>query len=176
MCIHPHVSFCHWWNGLNAFPSSATPLCPSDGAGYLWVTRSLRGRIRAGTNTVTPAGAAAPSTGPAGGAAAPPGGPARGRPPAPDTHARPRPRRFVPGRSPGSSPRVSHGAVIHRRVPAPGPGEPQGAGAAVWGHPQPPRGVPQLFGPFYSERDECGGSARELTVPVDGLVRLNVGV
>lgn len=76
---------------------------------------------------------------PAGGAAAPPGGTARGCPPAP--HARPRPRWFVPGRGPGSSPRVSQGAVIHGRIPAPGPGEPQGAGPAVCRHRQPPRWV-----------------------------------
>ena len=101
-----------------------------------------------------------------GGAAAPPGGPARGCPPAPDTHARPRPPRFLPGRSPGSSPRVSQGAVIHRRVPAPGPGEPQGAGPAVCRHRQPPRRVLHGFCALDSCCEQLGRLLWELTIPM----------
>jgi len=96
--------------------------------------------------------------------AAPPSG--RTVPPA-AVPARPQPRlRFpwVPG------------AVIHRRGPEPGPGEPQGAGAAVCRHRQPPRRVRHLLGAFKSAHEECGASARELTIPVDGIVRLYVRV
>ena len=94
--------------------------------------------------------------GPAGSA---PCGPGRHCAPAPPkaVRARPQPRLLSPCYQP---------AVIHRRVPEPGPDEPQDAGAAVFRHRQPPRRVRQLLGAFKNADEESGALARELTVPL----------
>ena len=71
---------------------------------------------------------------------------------------RPQPRLLSPCYQP---------ALIHRRVPEPGPDEPQDAGAAVFRHRQPPRRVRQLLGAFKNADEESEALARELTVPLD---------
>jgi len=93
-------------------------------------------------------------------------GPGRHCAPAPPKaiRARPQPRLLSP---------CAHGAVIHRCVPEPGPGEPQGAGAAVCRHPEPPRRVRHVLGALNCADKESGASAREMT---DVLVELYIGV
>jgi len=97
------------------------------------------------------------------------GGPAGSAPCGHGRHCAPAPPKAIRARS---QPRLRspwvHGAVIHLRVPEPGLGKQQGAGAAVCRHPQPPLRVRHHLGALKSADEESGASARELTVPLDG--------